>query len=217
MITVHGYGSRMRLRRTMKRSRRRETGRPAAEQLTPRQERLFLDHVSRAERLARALHAQKIGFAEQTDDLESYAFQGLLDAVREYDCTMNDSFWGFAAQRVHGAIIDGLRRTKVLMRGERLKQGAQPIQTFSLHALIGEDRAFIDELQAEPQDHDQRIDDERLLARALAVMTDQERELVRLRFVEELTWREIGLQTGMNPKDAHRRTEDALQRARNIK
>lgn len=51
------------------------------------------------------------------DDIVSFGREGLLDAARRYDTSRGVSFQAWAALRVRGAIIDGLRAHGVLTRG----------------------------------------------------------------------------------------------------
>lgn len=214
MLTLSGYGPRMQLRQRLRKQRRRDVGRPVAAPLSPRQEQLFRDHVGRAERMARAMHQRKIGFAEQPEDLEQFAIFGLLDCCREYNETFNDSFWGFASKRIHGAIIDGLRRTKTLQRGVRLKEGAIAIEMCSLNNLSCDQHEYVEHLEAPAVDLDARIDTERLLARCMSVLTLAEQELVRARHVDDMTWAEMAAKFGIRINEAHRRTNDAIAKAR---
>ena len=43
-------------------------------------------------------------------DVEQFGMLGLMDAVQRYDPTAGAALWTFAQPRVHGAIMDGLRR-----------------------------------------------------------------------------------------------------------
>lgn len=53
---------------------------------------------------------------------------------------------------------------------------------------------------------------ERQLARKLEALPEDEREMLRLRFVEGLTWEDIGLRVGLSECTARRRGIDALER-----
>jgi len=54
------------------------------------------------------------------DDLIGYGTEGLLGSVREYDLTRGVKFETFAAQRIKGAIRDGLRNSDSLHRYQRI-------------------------------------------------------------------------------------------------
>lgn len=57
----------------------------------------------------------------QRDDLKSYAFQGLLDAIEKFDLERAVQFDTYAMWRIKGAIIDGLRSSDWLPRSTRDK------------------------------------------------------------------------------------------------
>lgn len=55
------------------------------------------------------------------DDLVSYGIFGLLDAVEKYDPSRGVKFESYAATRIRGAILDGLRAADWVPRSVRLK------------------------------------------------------------------------------------------------
>lgn len=57
----------------------------------------------------------------ELDDVCSYAYLGLLDAINKYDLSMNKKFSTYAYVRISGAIIDEARKTSVITRGTRKK------------------------------------------------------------------------------------------------
>jgi RNA polymerase sigma factor for flagellar operon FliA len=69
---------------------------------------------------ATAIHARS-GFAsvDPRDDLIQFGSLGLLRAIESFDLSHNVKFATFAALRIEGAILDGLRSEDVLTRGER--------------------------------------------------------------------------------------------------
>ena len=54
-------------------------------------------------------------------DLESYAYIGLIDAIKKYDISRNIKFETYASYRIKGAIIDGIRKQDWLSRTLRSK------------------------------------------------------------------------------------------------
>ncbi|MDR0664021.1 MAG: RNA polymerase sigma factor FliA [Helicobacteraceae bacterium] len=52
-------------------------------------------------------------------DLISIGAEELIKLARRYDAEINDSFWGYAKKRVHGAMLDFLRSLDTLSRGDR--------------------------------------------------------------------------------------------------
>jgi RNA polymerase sigma factor for flagellar operon FliA len=55
----------------------------------------------------------------EASDLISIGAEELIKLARRYDSEINDSFWGFAKKRVHGAMLDFLRSLDTLSRGDR--------------------------------------------------------------------------------------------------
>ncbi|MDR2151326.1 MAG: RNA polymerase sigma factor FliA [Helicobacteraceae bacterium] len=55
----------------------------------------------------------------EASDLISIGAEELIKLARRYDAELNDSFWGFAKKRVHGAMLDFLRSLDTLSRGDR--------------------------------------------------------------------------------------------------
>lgn len=57
----------------------------------------------------------------QKDDLKSFAFNGLLDAIEKFDIDRGLQFETYAGWRIKGAIIDGLRQNDWIPRSVRDK------------------------------------------------------------------------------------------------
>lgn len=58
---------------------------------------------------------------QDVDDLVSYAYIGLIDAVEKYNPDMGCKFPSYAIRRISGSILDGLRAEDVLPRTARQK------------------------------------------------------------------------------------------------
>ena len=71
-------------------------------------------HKALAARLKERLPAN-VEFA----DLVSIGTEELIKLARKYDSTLNDSFWGYAKSRVHGAMLDYLRGLDCMSRYSR--------------------------------------------------------------------------------------------------
>lgn len=56
---------------------------------------------------------------QSIEDIVSYAYEGLMDAVEKYDATLGFKFVTYAVRRISGAILDGLRREDPLPRSAR--------------------------------------------------------------------------------------------------
>lgn len=77
----------------------------------------------RYRRFARALarrHARMGEYSQDLhDDLEQFAYHGLLEAIDRFDPLRGSSFLGFAKARINGSIIDGLG--KISEHGARVR------------------------------------------------------------------------------------------------
>lgn len=77
--------------------------------------KLVADHLELARRAARTLHPRVREHVE-FDELVAMGNAGLAEAADRYDPTLGASFATFAYYRVHGAMVDGLRRGSTLPR-----------------------------------------------------------------------------------------------------
>lgn len=66
----------------------------------------------------------KIAFPSyiEIDDLISYGYFGLLDAIEKFDITQNIKFKTYAIWRIRGAILDGIREEDIIPRSRRERQ-----------------------------------------------------------------------------------------------
>lgn len=55
----------------------------------------------------------------EASDLISIGAEELIKLARRYDSQINDSFWGYAKKRVHGAMLDFLRSLDTVSRSDR--------------------------------------------------------------------------------------------------
>src|SRR5690554_7794837 len=62
--------------------------------------------------------AMNLPSSVETGDLESFGFFGLLDALDKFDETRQIKFETYAATRIRGAILDGLRSMDWVPRSE---------------------------------------------------------------------------------------------------
>jgi RNA polymerase sigma factor for flagellar operon FliA len=79
-----------------------------------------VDHVYLVEIVARKVKKTLPSHAE-VDDLVSAGIVGLMDAVVKFDSSRDASFKTYASVRIHGAIMDELRRLDLLPRSMRAK------------------------------------------------------------------------------------------------
>ncbi len=111
------------------------------------------DGLSLVETIASQIKRQ-IRFAMSHEELQSFGHEGLLSAARSFDPSRGVPFTSWAALKVRGAIIDGVRATGALPR--RLYQQLRALEAAGVtqEALVEEDAA---RPPATPEDADQRL------------------------------------------------------------
>jgi RNA polymerase sigma factor for flagellar operon FliA len=62
---------------------------------------------------------ERLPASVDSGDLISVGAEELIKLARRYDAEINDSFWGYAKKRVHGAMLDFLRSLDTVSRGDR--------------------------------------------------------------------------------------------------
>ena len=81
--------------------------------------------------------AMNLPSSVEIGDLESFGFFGLLDALEKFDETRNIKFETYAATRVRGAILDGLRSMDWVPRSIRSKIRTLENQVYVLTNELG--------------------------------------------------------------------------------
>jgi RNA polymerase sigma factor for flagellar operon FliA len=84
------------------------SGRVAAQQMTPEEERVLIEHLPIVRFLARRIH-ERLPQHVDIDDLFSAGVVGLMDAFAKFDATKKVQFRSYAQFRIRGAILDSLR------------------------------------------------------------------------------------------------------------
>ncbi|TLD89139.1 RNA polymerase sigma factor FliA [Helicobacter sp. MIT 05-5294] len=82
------------------------------------QDSLALDYLPALKAMAFRLK-ERLPSSVDFADLVSIGTEELIKLARRYDSKMNDSFWGYAKPRVHGAMIDYLRSLDSISRQTR--------------------------------------------------------------------------------------------------
>ena len=82
------------------------------------QDNLALDYLPALKALAARLK-ERLPANVEFADLVSIGTEELIKLARKYDSTLNDSFWGYAKSRVHGAMLDYLRGLDGMSRYSR--------------------------------------------------------------------------------------------------
>lgn len=69
------------------------------------------------------------------DEVQSYAYNGLLDAIERYDFNRNDSFEAYAGIRIKGSVYDELRKQDWLPRAVKEKGNINMVSIDQLREL----------------------------------------------------------------------------------
>jgi RNA polymerase sigma factor FliA len=86
--------------------------------------------------LARKLSA-RIGGAVEVDDLVSAGTIGLIQALESYDLSRANSFATYASRRIHGSMLDELRRRDWVPRSVRAKARRLQRTSGKIEAVLG--------------------------------------------------------------------------------
>jgi len=93
-------------------------------------------HLPLVRLLARKL-AARIGGAVEVDDLVSAGTIGLVQALESYDLSRANSFATFASRRIHGSMLDELRRRDWVPRSVRSKARQLQRASGKIEAVLG--------------------------------------------------------------------------------
>ncbi len=202
-------------------------------------DRLVALYLPLVETLARRYRGPQAEF----DDLLQAGSIGLLNAIERYDPSRSDEFAAFAVPTVAGEMKRYIRDRGATVRLPRplheaagrlprerelltRRLGRTPTEA-ELAEAVGVSPAEFAELEAalrapapgsgadavadpRPESSDERL----LLAGAFEALDEQEREIVFLRFIEDLDRREVAGRLGISESQLGRRTRTALAKLR---
>lgn len=137
----------------------------------------------------------------ELDELLQWGAIGMMEASRRFNASHGTSFQAFAAQRIRGAMIDGLRREGSYRRGQ-VVMDVETIDTTTYQQSKGPD---------DPMDILSRQDDRTLLTEALRTLPTLEYQILALHFYEELNNREIASVLDISEGYASRLRKRALE------
>ncbi|HKC91947.1 MAG TPA: sigma-70 family RNA polymerase sigma factor [Candidatus Limnocylindria bacterium] len=173
---------------------------------------------------ARIAHGMNVpvGAVAGSDDLESAAVIGLIDAVDRFQPDRGVPFEGYASLRIRGAVLDEVRRVDELGRADRRRQRAAAAhgEDGSYHGTVSLDKLMERGYHggAERDELSDRYEAEDLHARvgsAMANLPPRQREVLERYYGESLTLREAGLRMGVSEARAcqlHGRAIQSLRR-----
>jgi len=190
-----------------------QSGRPGNSIDPEERERLLADHLPQVRYIAQRIHDRLPGQVP-LEDLVHAGIVGLIDAVDRFDPSKNVQLGTYAKFRIRGAILDCLRDTDWSPRS--LRKRARAIEEFQrllgeLHGLsLGSlDAARDGESPEETQAYRPNGPDEdpfflclqgefkNLLAEAMDILEEKEKQVVALYYYEELTMKEVGAALGI--------------------
>jgi len=91
---------------------------------------LITQHLDFARDMAQRL-SRRLPACADADAIESDALVGLVQAARAFNAARGTRFRTYAARRIHGAMLDGLRRR------QHLRHQKRPVPFRSLDAVVG--------------------------------------------------------------------------------
>ena len=131
------------------------------------------------------------------DELVSLGALGWVEARARFDAGRGVPFAGFAAMRIRGAILDGLRAADTLSRGERKRAKADSAPTAP---RIVSDESEINAAVADEADASERLQRSELveeLRAALDRLPARDRYIVSRHFFDDVPMRAIGIELGV--------------------
>ncbi|HTM19669.1 MAG TPA: sigma-70 family RNA polymerase sigma factor [Kofleriaceae bacterium] len=166
------------------------------------------DHLGLVYKLAAQVH-RTLGGKAELGDLIAAGAEGLLHACDRYDPSQGYSFATFAYQRIHGAILDGVRASCPLSGRQYRRVRAS-----------GATGIWTEPLGDHPADRppaDEQVDSGRLarvLALAIERLPERERDLVRGHYWRDQNLLEAGADLGLTKSGASRMHSRALDHLR---
>jgi RNA polymerase sigma-B factor len=155
--------------------------------------------------LVRAL-ARRYAGEESLEELVQVGVIGLIKAVDNYDSTRGVALGAYAAPVISGEIRHHLRdRCAPVRVPRRMQADGHRVHAVALETLTETGHA------ADPAPEAQ---DRLALSDALRALHPREREVVRLRFVEDLSQAQIAARTGLSQVHVSRTLRGALARLR---
>ncbi|HEY2744388.1 MAG TPA: sigma-70 family RNA polymerase sigma factor [Polyangia bacterium] len=131
------------------------------------------------------------------DELVSLGALGWVEARDRFDAARGVPFAGFAAARIRGAILDGLRAVDTLSRADR--QRARRADEPTAPRIFVDDALVAAAVAPEAAADASLMSDELIaeLRGALATLPERERHIVERHFIDEVPLRTIGAELGV--------------------
>lgn len=164
--------------------------------------RLMEKYYPYAKRVVRSLSKgpfRQFGF----DELMSYGIEGLIEAAKRFDGSQGTRFESYARPRIVGAVYDGLRREKRIMR-QSPEGNQKPLPHLSDYkgakneeALVVFEEAFVEDAidplsQVDLGEHLDDLNNRTQIRKALKRLPRKMRLLIDLYYFQQKTLHEIG-------------------------
>lgn len=176
-------------------------------------DQLVEKHVGFARVLVRRLGGTLPPHADM-EALDSDALFGLLLAARTFDPCRGVAFTTYAAKRIHGAMLDGLRQRQGCSRTEgslRVMSLAMPMcDTDGREVTLG------DVLAGDQEPVGAALEREEEVGRLLQAVGPASRRMVREYYFDSLAQEEIGRRHGISASRVSQRLNVARQRMREV-
>ncbi len=148
------------------------------------------------------------------DELVSLGALGYAEARVRFDASRGVPFAGFAAMRIRGAILDGLRAVDTLSRGDRKRAKADAAPTAP---RVVNDEAEVDAAVAEQDDAADLLQREEMLEElrvALDKLPERDRYILSRHFFDDVPMRAIGIELGVTESRISQIVSGAVGRLR---
>jgi RNA polymerase sigma factor (sigma-70 family) len=147
------------------------------------------------------------------DVLYSEALVNLWNAIKQYRPEKNSSIKPYLIWRIRWGLIDYLRRIQFYSRKEK----RMAIHMISFDAPFGEDDApLLNTFVAPENGLDSFIDDTDQLQFIMNQLPGHYQQLLKLRYIDEYTYKEIGYMMGVCKSRAMQITQSVVNHARKI-
>lgn len=159
--------------------------------------------------------ARRLPSHVERDELIALGALGWTEARQRFDASRGVPFAGFAATRIRGAILDGLRQCDTLTRGERRRARAEA--TLTPARVVSSDEEVEAAVSPESRDACELLAQEEMteeLRRALTTLPERERHIVTRHFFEEVPMRAIGVELGVTESRISQLITGAVARLR---
>jgi RNA polymerase sigma factor for flagellar operon FliA len=160
--------------------------------------------------------ARRIPSHIERDELIALGALGWVEARARFDAARGVPFSGFAAMRIRGAILDGLRAADTLSRSDRkrAKASAEPTAP-RIFASEDEIDSAVDNAAADAAEVLQHEELRQELHVALATLPERERHVLSRHFFEDVPMKAIGIELGVTESRVSQIVTAAVAKLRN--